>query len=448
MSAPDSLHNGLPEWTSADAQEGRRNAQRLAQLACDRGAASRSGAGLGQVERVGICGAGIMGAAIAAVNVQHRVPVRIFDAAPAAVDRALEFLQREFLQRECPLSPAAVDSDVVRDASYAVGCYRQDDLIGCDLVIESVVENRELKQEILGQLAGKLGPNALLASNTSTIPIDELATALSEPGRFLGLHFCNPVSQRRLVEIVRGGATDDRAVAAAVAYVARIGKLPIVVRDTPGFLVNRLLLPYLNEALEMVCQGADLRLLDQTARDFGMAMGPIELFDMIGTDTAMWAGRTLWEAFPDRIALTPVLPALVKRNRLGQKTGLGFYRYEAAGAAPKVDPGLEPILTPYVRRAREFTRREITLRLFLPMLIEATRAIEEGVVQDVRDVDIGLLYGLAFPEDRGGLLYWADHLGAVTTLELLKPFESLGKRMQPTALLMQMAETGQRFYQW
>ncbi len=382
-----------------------------------------------------------MGAGIAAASIQHQLPVHIYDAAPAAVERALDFLRHE-----TQLAPAAGSPSATTAGPLLVGCHRQEDLVGCDLVIESVVENREVKQKILAQLSSTLEPHAILASNTSTIPIGQLAAVLPDPGRFCGLHFCNPVSERRLVEIVRGCSTDECTVAAAVAYVARIGKLPIVVQDSPGFLVNRLLLPYLNEALEMVCQGADLRMLDQVARDFGMAMGPVELFDMIGTDTAMWAGRTLWEAFPDRIALTPVLPALVKRNRLGQKTGLGFYRYEAPDAAPVIDPDLEPILAPYVRRPREFTRREITLRLFLPMLIEATRALEEEVVQDVRDVDIGLLYGLAFPASRGGILFWADRLGAATILELLKPFESLGKRMQPTRLMNHMAQTGTQFY--
>ena len=295
-------------------------------------------------------------------------------------------------------------------------------------------------------MAGKLGSHAILTTNTSTIPVSALAAALPDPSRFCGLHFCNPVPQRQLVEIVIGPSTSGQTVATAVTYVAQIGKLPIVVQDSPGFLVNRLLLPYLNEALELICQGADLRKIDEAARAFGMALGPIEFFDTIGIDTAMWAGRTLWEAFPDRIALTPVLPALVKRNRLGQKTGLGFYRYESPDARGQVDPDLAPILAPYNRRTRKFTAQEITMRLFLPMLVEATRAIEEAVVQDVRDVDVGMLYGLAFPESRGGLLYWADSIGVAAIVDMLKSFEPLGKRMHPTPLLLEMAQTGQRFY--
>ena len=176
-----------------------------------------------------------------------------------------------------------------------------------------------------------------------------------------------------------------------------------------------------------------------------MAMGPIELFDLIGTDTAMWAGRTLWEAFPDRISPTPVLPALVKRGRLGLKSKRGFYRYDQE-LGPTPDPDLTKILEPYIRRRQGWTTEEITQRLFLPMLVEAARVIEEKVVDDVRDIDIGMLYGIAFPESRGGLLYWADSLGAKTIVEMLKPYESLGKRMHPTALLLSLAASGQRFY--
>jgi 3-hydroxyacyl-CoA dehydrogenase/enoyl-CoA hydratase/3-hydroxybutyryl-CoA epimerase/3-hydroxyacyl-CoA dehydrogenase/enoyl-CoA hydratase/3-hydroxybutyryl-CoA epimerase/enoyl-CoA isomerase len=154
----------------------------------------------------------------------------------------------------------------------------------------------------------------------------------------------------------------------------------------------------------------------------------------------------MWEAYPDRTALTPVLPALVKRNRLGIKTGSGFYRYEPGTGAGVDDPEFSAIIQPYIRQVPPLSREEIARRLFLPMLLEATRLLEEGVVQDVRDIDVGVLHGLAFPEGRGGLLYWADQVGAPNLLKLLEPFHSLGPRMQPTALLRAMAESGESFY--
>ncbi len=433
-----SAHEFL-EWDSAAEVAGRLNAERLADVARRR-SGQPARVDHAAIQSVGICGAGIMGAAIAAANVRHAIPVQLYDASHSAIDRAVQAVREEIAAVAANIDPHPPARSLLHI------CSQQDDLAGCDLVIESVVENRELKQRILEQLARRLAPDAILATNTSTLGVSELGNALHHPGRFCGLHFCNPVSQRPLVEIVRGQSTSDETLAKMLAYAVRIGKLPIVVRDSPGFLINRLLLPYLNEALELVCRGVDLQQIDRVARQFGMAMGPIELLDLIGTDTAMWAGRTLWEAYPDRIALTPVLPALVKRGRLGQKTGCGFYRYTSPNGAGKRDPDLRPILAPYVRRPRDFSTSEITQRLFLPMLIEATRAIEERVITDVRDVDIGLLFGLGFPKSRGGLLSWADQIGVATIVTMLRRFESLGKRMQPTELLLSYARTGKTFY--
>ena len=434
----------LPAWDSASQERGRQNAARLADLASQRPAQRAASLPRSTIGRVGICGAGIMGTGIAVANVKHGIPVRIYDAAATAVERAVTAVLAEI---DLPqIAQSGPDAPLSTPAALLSGCRCLDDLASADLVIESVVENRELKQRILAQLAANLAPSAILATNTSTIRVSQLASSLPDPTRFCGLHFCNPVADRRLVEIVCGQHTSPATISAAVQYVVRIGKLPIVVQDSPGFLINRLLLPYLNEALEMVCQGAQLPHIDQAARLFGMANGPIELFDLIGIDTAMWAGRTLWEAFPERTALTPVLPALVKRGRLGQKTGRGFYRYATPESPAEIDDELSPILAPYLRRTQRFTTEEITLRLFLPILVEATRAIEDGVVGDLRDVDIGTLFGLAFPPERGGLLFWADSLGADTIVELLRQLEPLGKRMYPTQLLQTLAHSGARFY--
>jgi 3-hydroxyacyl-CoA dehydrogenase/enoyl-CoA hydratase/3-hydroxybutyryl-CoA epimerase/3-hydroxyacyl-CoA dehydrogenase/enoyl-CoA hydratase/3-hydroxybutyryl-CoA epimerase/enoyl-CoA isomerase len=222
--------------------------------------------------------------------------------------------------------------------------------------------------------------------------------------------------------------------------------MPIVVSDSPGFLVNRLLSPYLNESLELLIAGAHIEDIDRAAERFGMPLGPLALYDLVGIDTSFYAGRTLWEAFPDRIAVLPVLPALFRSGRLGQKAGVGFYRYDPGAKRGRPDPQVDQLLEPYVRRTREISMQEISDRLFLPVLLEATRVLEAGIIRDVRDVDLGMIYALGFPSDRGGLLFWADQLGAERIVQMLKPYESLGSRFHPTELLLDMARRRSKFY--
>jgi 3-hydroxyacyl-CoA dehydrogenase/enoyl-CoA hydratase/3-hydroxybutyryl-CoA epimerase/3-hydroxyacyl-CoA dehydrogenase/enoyl-CoA hydratase/3-hydroxybutyryl-CoA epimerase/enoyl-CoA isomerase len=249
-----------------------------------------------------------------------------------------------------------------------------------------------------------------------------------------------------LVEVIRGRQTSDETIATAVAYAKSIGKSPIVVNDGPGFLVNRLLLPYMNEAIELLLDGAEISAIDKAARNFGMPMGPIALFDVVGLDTAFYAGRVMYDAFPDRIIVSPVVPALIKAGRLGQKSGAGFFKYSPGKDRGEPDPALEPLLAPMIRGKHKFTEQQLTARLFLPMLLEATRLLADRIVRDVRDVDLGLIYGLGFPPFKGGLLFWADTLGAAKILEMLKPLESQADRWRPTPMLEEMARTGKKFY--
>jgi 3-hydroxyacyl-CoA dehydrogenase/enoyl-CoA hydratase/3-hydroxybutyryl-CoA epimerase/3-hydroxyacyl-CoA dehydrogenase/enoyl-CoA hydratase/3-hydroxybutyryl-CoA epimerase/enoyl-CoA isomerase len=252
----------------------------------------------------------------------------------------------------------------------------------------------------------------------------------------------------KLVEVIRGEQTSDETVATAVAYAKRIGKSPIVVNDGPRFLVNRLLLPYMNESLELIAEGAPIPEIERTAKKFGMPMGPITLYDVVGLDTAFYAGRTMWEAFPDRIAPSPILPGLVKAGRLGQKSGAGFFSYKNTKKRGQPDPQLAEFIEPYVKpKPRGFTQEKLTARLFLPMLLEATRVLQDRIVRDVRDIDLGLIFGLGFPPFKGGLLFWADTLGAAKIVEMLKPFAELGARMKPTPLLEKMAAEGGKFYE-
>ena len=313
-------------------------------------------------------------------------------------------------------------------------------------MIEAIVENPEAKKELYARLEPQLSPPAILASNTSTIPITKLAEGLQRPERFCGIHFFNPVRRMPLVEVIRGAKTSDETIATAVAFAKHVGKSPIVVNDGPGFLVNRLLLPYMNEALELISDGAEIKAVERAAKEFGMPMGPIALYDVVGLDTAFYAGRVMVEAFPDRTSASPIIGELVKAGRLGQKSGAGFFAYKDRGGKGVPDPALAELIKPHIRKQEKLNSEQITNRLFLPMVLEATRILEAKVVRDVRDVDLGLIFGTGFPPFRGGLLFWADTLGAAKIVEMLKPLESLGPRAQPTPMLLEMAKTGKKFY--
>ncbi len=396
------------------------------------------------IGRVGVVGAGIMGSGISAAHVKRDVATAMMDADEKALAKGVRSVFDEVsynrrsqgldVQRTLQAAP------LLQSTGHLV------DLASADLVIEAVVENADVKRKIYEQLEPVLRSDAILASNTSTIPISGLAEKLRHPERFCGLHFFNPVRRMQLVEVIRGRKTSDQTVATVVAHAKRIGKLPIVVQDGPGFLVNRLLLPYLNEALHLLSEGVSMTEIDRAAKAYGMPMGPIALYDMVGIDTAFYAGRTMWEAFPDRVSPSPILPALMRNQRLGQKSGRGFFSYQNRRGTAERDPELDPILASYCQPPKPMPQAELIDRLILPMLLEATRVLAEHLVRDPRDIDFGLIYGLGFPAFRGGLLYDADRTGGNAILDRLRPFESLGSRYQPTAYLRELAQCGRKFY--
>ncbi len=397
------------------------------------------------IRSVGVIGAGIMGAGIAAANLRRELSVAMTDANEQALAHGVEQVLEEVSYNKQTKGP-----DVQRAVHFAplLNATASDvELAKSDLIEEAVVENEQVKKLVYARLEPLMRADAILASNTSTIQIGKLAEGLERPERFVGIHFFNPVRKMPLVEVIRGRQTSDETVATAVAYAKSVGKSPIVVHDGPGFLVNRLLFPFLNEAIELLADGAPMKAIERSAKDFGMPMGPFALYDMVGLDTSFYAGRVMWEAFPDRIAASPILPALIKQGRLGQKSGSGFFVYKDKRSRGEPDPALTDIIRDYLRGERKFTPDEITARLFLPMVLEATRILEAKLVRDVRDVDLGLIFGLGFPAFRGGLLFWADTLGAAKIVEMLKPLAELGVRMQPTPMLLEMAQTGGKFYQ-
>jgi 3-hydroxyacyl-CoA dehydrogenase/enoyl-CoA hydratase/3-hydroxybutyryl-CoA epimerase/3-hydroxyacyl-CoA dehydrogenase/enoyl-CoA hydratase/3-hydroxybutyryl-CoA epimerase/enoyl-CoA isomerase len=395
------------------------------------------------VERVGVLGAGIMGAGIAGAHLRRGIPVVLLDSVPQAVEKGVAAITK-VIQSRIDIG-RATSADLLAALGRVTPTTNLALMGDRDVVIEAVVENEAVKTQLYRDLQALLQPNTILASNTSTISITRMAQAVSRPENFAGMHFFNPVDRMPLVEVIRGARTSDTTVATLVALAKRIGKSPIVVRDCPGFLVNRILFPYINESLVLLEEGADPRAIDKAATAFGMPMGPITLNDLVGLDTSLYAGRVVNTAYADRAKPTRILDELVAAGRLGQKTGAGFYSY-AKGSKGADDPAFAALLERMRVTRREFSPEELTDRLFLPMLVEASRALMEGIVREAGDVDMGLILGIGFPAWRGGILRWADTLGLKTVLDKLRRYESLGARFVPTEPMRRLAAEGKGFY--
>jgi 3-hydroxyacyl-CoA dehydrogenase len=395
------------------------------------------------IRSVGIIGAGMMGRAIAAAHLKHDLPVVITDVDEAALLAAPERVAAELAQ---DVPPAAAENAV---ASRLRPTRDLDDVARCDLVLETIVENVRAKWTLYAELEGRLADGALLVSNTSTIPIAQLGEKLNRPKRFCGFHFFHPVRERPLVEVIRGERTSEQTLSAAAAHARALGRMPLVVSDGPAFLVNRLLTPWLAEAMELLDEGASVEAIDEAALRLGMAKGPCALMDEIGLDVSLHGAMALGAAFEERIPRSLLLVNMIKAGRLGRKSGKGFYAYgEAGGRLERCEPDeeLRRLVARWAGEPREHTPGSIAGRLVLPMLLEATRALDDGIIADPRDVDLAVLFGLGFPAERGGLLWWADTLGAERIVETLSTLSHLGPRAEPTPMLLDRARTGRRFY--
>jgi 3-hydroxyacyl-CoA dehydrogenase/enoyl-CoA hydratase/carnithine racemase len=398
-----------------------------------------------KLQSAGVVGAGIMGSGIAAAHIKRQIAVTISDANAEALGRGI----RNTLE-EVSFDRVTKSSNSAKLLEYAPllrSTGQLAELGNNDLVIEAVVEKQSVKQQVFEQLEAVMRPDAILASNTSTIPITQLAKGLKHPERFCGIHFFNPVRRMMLVEVIYGPQTSPATVATAVAHVKRLGKYPVVVKDGPGFLVNRLLFPYMNEALTLLSEGVPIEVIDRAAKKFGMPMGPLELHDMVGMDTALYAGSVMANAMPERMIDSPILQAMVAAGRLGNKSGLGFYSYKNKKGKRTADPTIEAVLKPHIQaKAAEADVQQLTARLFMPMLLEATYALSEGLVADARDVDLGLIFGIGFPPFKGGLLFWADRLGMSQISKTLESLKPLGSRFEASPYLKELAARGESFY--
>jgi 3-hydroxyacyl-CoA dehydrogenase/enoyl-CoA hydratase/3-hydroxybutyryl-CoA epimerase len=366
-----------------------------------------------RIRHVHVVGAGTMGGDIAAWCALRGLRVTLQDRAQQYVDPALKRARELFAKRL--RAPGEADAAAARltvdlDAK---------EIGSADLVIEAIIENADAKRTLFQGLEPKLSATALIATNTSSIKLEDLTSGLVRPGRFLGLHFFNPVASLPLVEVIRSADTDDASVQAALSFVTRIGKLPLPCRSAPGFLVNRLLTPYMLEALHAHIDGHSLEAIDAAAKAFGMPMGPIELADRVGLDVALHVAEIL----RDVLAVAPpdALRAKVAKGELGVKTGRGFYVYGADGKAIK---------------QRRVGPRDPDLmdRLLLPLINEAVACLDEGVVADADLLDAGVIFGTGFAPFTGGPLRYAQERGVDAVVARLQELASrFGTRFTPHA---------------
>jgi 3-hydroxyacyl-CoA dehydrogenase/enoyl-CoA hydratase/3-hydroxybutyryl-CoA epimerase len=397
------------------------------------------------VRRLGVLGAGMMGAGIATVAAQAGIEVVLVDRDQEAADRGKAHAGDWFddgvkRKRTTPEARDAALARITATPDYAA-------LAGCDLVVEAVFEDPGVKAEATRNAEAHLGEGAIFATNTSTLPIAGLAEASRDPAAFLGIHFFSPVEKMALVEIIRGPATSDRAVAKALDFVRHIRKTPIVVNDARFFYANRCILPYINEGVRMVAEGVEPALIENAARQLGFPLGPLQLVDEVSLDLGVRIAKATRAALGDAYPESPadaVLFALAGEGRLGRKAKAGFYAYDDKGKREGLWPRLREQWPP---RQDQPPLSEVQHRLAMIQTLEAVRALEEGVLTDIREGDVGAILGWGFMPWSGGPFSWLDILGAEQAVAIVDGLAAAhGSRFAAPALLRAMAERGESFY--
>lgn len=402
-----------------------------------------------KIGRAAVLGAGIMGGGIAYQSALKGTSIKMKDIAQAGIDLGLSEANKLLSKRVDRKKMSASEMGDVLNRIEPTLVYDGFDQV--DIVVEAVVENPKVKRSVLAETESKVSADTVLASNTSTISISYLAEALQRPENFCGMHFFNPVHMMPLVEVIRGAKTSDTAIARTVAYANAMGKKPIVVKDCPGFLVNRVLFPYLAGFAMLVRDGVDYQRIDKVMETWGWPMGPAYLLDVVGIDTAVHAEKVMAEGFPDRMKrdFTSCTDVLFAAGRLGQKNSKGFYNYELdkKGKPAKVASAeAAEILKPITSGAAEVSDEDIIARMLVPMVTELTRCLDEQIVESPAEADMALVYGTGFPPFRGGVFRWVDFIGAQAFCDMAAKFADLGALYEPPASMKAKAANSQKFY--
>ncbi|MFZ1727454.1 MAG: 3-hydroxyacyl-CoA dehydrogenase NAD-binding domain-containing protein [Albidovulum sp.] len=397
------------------------------------------------VKKLGVLGAGMMGAGIAYVAANAGIDVVLIDAKQEAADKGKSHAE-DILDKGMKRGKVTAEKTAeVLGRITATTDYAQ--LKGCDLVVEAVFEDMGVKAEVTTKAETVLGKDAVFATNTSTLPISDLAKASKRPANFIGIHFFSPVDKMMLVEIIKGKETGDIAVAKSLDFVRQIKKTPIVVNDARFFYANRCIIPYINEGIRMVAEGVEPALVENAAKLVGMPLGPLQLVDEtsidLGVKIAKATRAAMGDAYPDG-AVDKVLFAMTDQGRLGRKSNAGFYAYDAAGKRSGLWEGLAAA---YPVADTQPDLSEVQHRLLFAQVLEAVRALDDGVLMDIREGDVGAILGWGFAPWSGGPFSWLDMLGAARAVDLCdRLVADHGDRFAAPALLRDMAAKGESFY--
>lgn len=400
-----------------------------------------------EVKRIGILGAGTMGGGIAYQAADKGIEVRMKDLNPQALGRGLKHasdLWTKILKRK------SIDKYQYKQKMDRISATT--DYSGfrtLDVVIEAIVEDMNIKKKVIGETAANCKQDCIIVTNTSSLSVTEMSAGHPRPEFFAGMHFFNPVDKMPLVEVIRGAKSSDETIATVFELSKKMGKMPVVVKDGPGFLVNRLLLPYMAEAAFLAQEGMSIETVDRAyVKEFGMPMGPFALMDEVGLDVCIKVLKIFKKAFGDRVEISPIMETLEKSGRLGKKNSSGFYKYSADGRRGEVDESVYGALG-LSKPSNPFSREECIERGVFAMVNECSRALfDDRIVETAAEVDLAMIMGTGFPPFRGGLLKYADTLGARFVYDQLTKYSSERRapRLKPADALKRLADSGGKFY--
>jgi len=395
-----------------------------------------------EVRKLGALGAGFMGSGIAMVAADKGIPVRLKDKDAESVGRGLKACYDYFRERQ---KKRILDARQIEQRFNLIsGTTGYTGFRTADLVIEAVFEDLAIKHQVLRDFEAVAREDCIFASNTSSLPITEIARAATRPENVIGMHFFSPVSKMPLLEVIVTEQTDDSVTATCVEFGKKLGKTVIVVRDGVGFYTSRILGPYMNEAAHLLAEGARIDDIDRAMVQWGFPVGPITLLDEVGIDVAAKVAKIVHAAYGDRLEAPDTMQRIVADGRFGRKSKKGFYTYD--GKKKRVDETVYDLL-PHGRQRKHFPFEEIQQRLALAMINEAALCLQEGILRSPRDGDIGAIMGLGFPPFRGGPFRYVDSEGAKAIVERLESLAArLGGRLAPANILVDTAKAGRTFY--